>query len=341
MLRVSSTSATSPVARVRYHSGVDEVTTMAAGGSLRAASRAAAIPVTRPGRGRSASQRWSDGPVLADQAGGQARRLQPGQRAASPRMIAAVLAVLASTQLPGGHADRAPARNGGLAGGRVDDVMHAPAAHGPGAHRGARGGQPAGPDRHRLPGRVRPGRVIVGDPHPPAVGRRRPGHRDVPAQADQTTPDPVLAAMQLGAAVRRPCFGRRAPGRAGPRSMSCASRRSRSSRTLRPAGHAGVRGPRPRRPRARRLEHREVTVVPDLLQRLPAGRVHVAVGEPRRAQRGLHQLGEQVADADGRAAGRVQPGQLGVGPEPAAGQVHGGQFGVGDGARVRPAAQAR
>src|SRR6202046_479381 len=32
MLRVSSTSATSPVALVRYHSGVDDVTTMAAGG---------------------------------------------------------------------------------------------------------------------------------------------------------------------------------------------------------------------------------------------------------------------------------------------------------------------
>src|SRR6185437_2691941 len=144
MLAVSRTSATRPVARVRYHRGVEELTTRAIGGP------AAGLPVTgwsggSCGLGRPRVMRPArdglDGPVVPDQAGGQAGLVQPGEGrlAADDRRGAGGVGV---DTAPGGHAHGPPAGPGGLAGGRVDDVMHPAAAHGPRAHRGAGGGQP-------------------------------------------------------------------------------------------------------------------------------------------------------------------------------------------------------
>src|SRR5215831_473766 len=232
MFRVSSTSATRPVARVRYHSGVVEVITRAPGATPPAdsllatagtASTGAVNPVmlcfplasgappaspfplpctafprrsvagsfgpqsrrcrAPPARSCCVGGAWVARPagggfcraVLPDQTGGQAGVAQPGQgrRAPDDRRGAGGVGVDAAAR---GHADRPPAGPGRLAGRRVDDVVHAlAAAPGPGAHGGARGGQPAGADRHRLPWCLRPGRVVVGDPYPPAAAGRRTG----------------------------------------------------------------------------------------------------------------------------------------------------------------------
>jgi hypothetical protein len=63
------------------------------------------------------------------------------------------------------------------------------------------------------------------------------------------------------------------------------------------------------------LRLREIPVVAEPGQRLPAGRVHVAVGDPGRGQGGGQGLGQQRADPDRVALGMVDPPQLGIGPE--------------------------
>src|SRR5258707_12936230 len=92
MLAVSSTSATRPVARVRYQSGVEELITIAPGGTP-AASRvtcrclpfAYAAPPASPfhSLGRAGVVRPAtgglDGPVLPHQASGEAGVTQPRQ----------------------------------------------------------------------------------------------------------------------------------------------------------------------------------------------------------------------------------------------------------------------
>src|SRR5262249_50028400 len=138
MLTVSRTSATRPVARVRYHRGVEELTTRAIGGP------AAGLPVTleRDGEvgGGSCGLGWPrvvrpardgfDGPVVPDQAGGQPGLAQPGEGrlAADDRRGAGRVGVDAA---PGGHAHGPPAGLGGPARGPGRDVMHPAAAPGP------------------------------------------------------------------------------------------------------------------------------------------------------------------------------------------------------------------
>ena len=108
-----------------------------------------------------------------------------------------------------------------------------------------------------------------------------------------STPDSVAAAIRLAQRSAAQALAV-APRSSWAPLVSCTSPRLRSSRTLRQPGTPRVTGAEQRRARARRLEHREVAVIADLLQRLPAGRVHVAVGEPRGAQRRLDELGEQA-----------------------------------------------
>ncbi len=161
MLMVSSTMATRPVARVVYHSGLEPVTTRPR--RWPAPEISWASPRSSP---RSPSGRTS-------RAGSPASLSQPA--AASPRTIAAVLAVLASSAASRRPRSRCASRTrAGLAGGRVDDVVDLAAARRPGPHGGAGGGQAAVGDGHGLARRLRPGGVVVGDPDPPAV-RPAPG----------------------------------------------------------------------------------------------------------------------------------------------------------------------
>src|SRR5262249_42200992 len=173
---------------------------------------------------------------------------------------------------------------------------------------------------------------------PPTLGGRPRGPADPPPEADQA-PRAGLGGNNLRAAVRGPGLGRR------PKVQLRAVRELHQpppavEMHVAPAGYAArPHGPRSRVQaaglRLRGLQEREVAVVADPRQRLPASRVDVAVGEPGRAQRRLDQLSEQLADAGDRAGGRVEPGELGVRPEPAAGQIDGRQLGIGDGAAGR------
>ncbi len=81
-------------------------------------------------------------------------RFESQSRAWGPRMIAAVLAVLASTHDGGGHGHGAPVHRGGQAGARVQDVVQHIAAAPPAPGGGAGRGQPALPDGHHR-GRAR------------------------------------------------------------------------------------------------------------------------------------------------------------------------------------------
>ena len=92
MLAVSRTSATRPVARVRYHRGVVELITRALGGPAAASAALPAFPaagmlITGWGGGSCClGGSWIvwpasgglDGPVMPDQPGGQAGLVQPG-----------------------------------------------------------------------------------------------------------------------------------------------------------------------------------------------------------------------------------------------------------------------
>src|SRR5215472_8190912 len=126
MFRVSSTSEPGPALRVRYHSGVEEVTMMALGATLLATIGPASagigillmlfFPLASQGRSvrsccvvRAGVARPARGglhrPVPPDQAGGQARVPQPGQgrRAPDDRRRTGGVGVDAAAR---GHADR-------------------------------------------------------------------------------------------------------------------------------------------------------------------------------------------------------------------------------------------
>src|ERR1700733_8237709 len=86
--------------------------------------------VARPAGGR------FDGAVVPDEPGGQPEVMQPVERRRAPDdgCGAGDVGVRARASR---DADRTPARPGRLAGGRVDDVVHATSAYGPGADRRA------------------------------------------------------------------------------------------------------------------------------------------------------------------------------------------------------------
>ena len=70
--------------------------------------------------------------------------------AASPRTIAAVLAVLASTHVAAATLTVRQTSAAGSTAARVDDVVHVRLAGAPAAHRRARGGEAAAGQRDRL-----------------------------------------------------------------------------------------------------------------------------------------------------------------------------------------------
>ncbi len=83
----------------------------------------------------------------------------------------------------------------------------------------------------------------------------------------------------------------------------------------------------------------EVPVVTEPDQALPAGGIHVPVGDFGRLQGDGQRFREERADRDRVAVGVVDPAELGIGAEPRAGHVHrvqlGGEQVAGQGQRVR------
>jgi hypothetical protein len=153
------------------------------------------------------------------------------------------------------------------------------------------------------------GRVdqIIEDPDPPAASGRLPGHPDVPAEVDQH------AAAHGGGDPGRGPVGRQ---RLGGRAQVEHDRRGHSDGAPFGVQFHGLPAGRGRRCRGQAggvpPGLREVTVVAELGQRLPAGRVHVAVGDPGGGQRRCQGLRQQRADPHRVAAGVVDPPQLGI-----------------------------
>ena len=152
-----------------------------AGGGERALMRRVRSSVAR---GQPA--RWRTVPSARDQPARQTQRGQPARPRASPRTIAAVLAMLASRHEPAAtltvrqHDRRRPA------GGRVDQVMGIVRSRSASAARSCS----RWPGRRccsviHCPGASTAGAMVVGDPHAPAVGGRRAGDGDVAAEADE------------------------------------------------------------------------------------------------------------------------------------------------------------
>ena len=169
--------------------------------------------------------------------------------AASPRTIAAVLAVLASTQVRGGHAHGPPDLGGRGAAARVDDVVHAPSRRrASGARSCSRWRGRRRPARSSGPRRVASLRwsSVTRIGQPPAG--RWAGQRDVAAEIDERAGAGRRRARGARSGRRRaPSRSRRGRSR---RPRGCAPcRRARSSRTrCQPAaGTMRMRGACPRR----------------------------------------------------------------------------------------------
>ena len=97
-------------------------------------------------------------------------------------------------------------------------------------------------------------------------------------------------------------------------------------------GHGRARAGDPTVAGSRR-QRREVAVVAERDQRLPDGRIDVAVGQPRGAQRDRHRLEQHRPDVDRRARRRVDRRQLGVVAESRARPVEVGDDPLDDGRR--------
>ena len=239
-----------------------------------------------------------------------------------PRTTAAVLAVLASTQLA---AVTVTVRQTGSAGRPVRGSRtwwYAPAAAAPAADRGARGGQAAAVQPDHRPGT--PGAGDVGGPASVSsvsrTGQPPAGTGPAAARSPPTltsTPAPVAAAIAAAARSTASALA------VAPRSSASAGRDAQGAgRAVQLDLLPGAGSGRPGRDgRAVGGQGRVVGVVAGGDQRAAERRVDVAAGLRGRDQRDLDRLGEQGETSDGTAGGGVDRGQLGVVPEPAAGQV--------------------
>ena len=196
----------------------------------------------------------------------------------------------------------------------------------PGADHGTGGSEAAAGDDDRVGRPAARGEAVgarvVSDPDVPAAGGRRAGHPDVPAQVHQDAAAGLRRDALRGAV--------RGQGLGGGTEIEHHAVRDPGGLPQRIEVHGlpargGCHGD-PGRPGAP-ADLRIVPVVAEPDQGLAAGRVHVAVRGPGGGQRDGQGLGEQRADRDRAAGGPVEPGQLGIGPEPGAGGVDGGQLG--------------
>ena len=214
--------------------------------------------------------------------------------------------MFASTHVRGGDADGPPAAVSRCARGRVDDVVELLRAAAPAADGRARRREATGRDRDRLARRIGSRGVVVGDTDRPSAVGRVAGDGDVTPEA------------------RR---GRRHRSRNGSRRLRGrrpAPSRSRRGRARRPPGCGPC--PRPRstltarqpgsgrrcvvrreavRWRVRRVgcQFGEVAVVAEHTEHAAEGRVDVAVGQPRGAQRDVDRVEQQGAGSHRLARG--------------------------------------
>ena len=272
----------------------------------RPASRSAAPARPRPWSGSGTSQ-VTDGPAAASDAAHSrpprdprdAIPSQPTRREGRPsssatrwrraaRTSAAVVAMLASAQLPAATLTVRHVSARGRAGGGVDDVVHHLAVVAPAAHGGARGREAARADRDRLAGSAERSlrwSSVTRICHPP--GGAAPAGGDVPADAHEH-PAAALPSRRPRRRGRRPTLWRSRRGRAltpaGTRTVPLAGEelhrppaRLRAHPHARPPDGLGRRA----RPRPSALEQLEVAVVAGQLERPPDRGVDVAVGERR------------------------------------------------------------
>ena len=245
--------------------------------------------------------------------GGPRARARP--RRHSPRTIAAVLAVLASTQRAGGDADGAPDLGGGQARARVDDVVALGAAGAPAAHRGARRGEPAAASAIVWPRRVA---SLRWSSVTRTASRRRARARRAAMSPPRLTSAPAPGRGVHGA--RAAVGGERLRGRAevdldAGRDVDDAAGAVDARRA--PAG--GGDDAQARRLAAARDDDGEVAVPAERAQRAADGGVDVAVGARGGVAARRERLQQERAGRERRAGRAVEPGELGVVAEAAAG----------------------
>ncbi len=145
--------------------------------------------------------------------------------------------------------------------------------------------------------------MIVGHPHAPAAGGRRPGDGQVAAERhEHAAPSGLergggrpVGSQRLGGRAEVEGHAPREPGSSPPRDRAAPS----ASRGSWPA--AEIRAMRPR------SDHLvEVAVIAERDQRAPHRRVDVAAGQPRRPQRTAHRVEQDRPDPDRRSGGRVK-----------------------------------
>ena len=332
MVPVSSTRATTPVARMVYQTVVEVTASISCTppgrredvGRLPAG--AGAWPAA-PSSGRPAAEEH-DVAVGVDQAG----RHTPGGQVAD-----GVLPPDHGGRGPGvglhagwcGDRHRGPDGGRGLPGPRVHDVVDGPTVAEPGPGSGARGGEPPVDDGHHLVDCGQRRGTLGGDADGPAAPGGGAGHGDVPSQVDQHADT-----EGLGQAGRGP-IGGEGLGRS-PEIDVDADRDGHGAGfgvELDPPPAGGRTGIEPTGP-VSAADLVEVPVVAQLDQRRTDGRVDDARRLGSHAARHLEGFEQERADGD-RTPGAVSlhlP-ELGVGAEPAAGIVDGtelvGQEGEG------------
>ena len=301
-LPVSSTSATAPVPRERYHSAVElepvattaKVTRRWPPGPARANRRhgprnrradtawraAPSAPATRRRRRRERSPPWW--PCSRPRTSRQQRRRSATGRLQAPGRRVEDMVDLAS---PRCHCRTV-----------VLEVASAPVATRP------------------SPRSVRGRGMVVGHPNQPAVSGRRPRAREVPAEVDEHAA-PRGARCGLCAAI-----GRERLRRGAEVEHDACWHADRAGGGI-AIDHAPARSAdRPQRLR-RGADGIEVAVVAGQHERAADRGIDVAVGEARGAQRCPHRLDEQRAHGDRPAARGVDAGELAVGAKAAACQI--------------------
>ena len=231
-----------------------------------------------------------------------------------------------------GHGRRAPRPVRGPPGPRVHDVVQHRAAAAPPPDGDRRGRDRARGQPDELAPRLaarRPPVRLLGHGDRPAVPRRRPGHGDVAAQADQDAArvDPV-ADMAARTARSAP-----SPLAVAPRSSRMPGGSRSSGPSSRTSCQPGAGTGRPRWQLAARADGREVAVVAERDERVPDRRVGQPAGPPGGGQRHPDRLRQAVAEQERPAPGGVQPAQFRIRAEPARLPVQRGQHVIGRGAR--------
>ena len=235
----------------------------------------------------------------------------------SPRTIAAVLAELASTQVPAATLTvrQTSAAGAPLRGSTMWCSSASPGA--PAAHRGARGGEAAAGERDRLALGRGFAAVVVGDADRPAARGGGPGERDVAAEVDERARSGRLVHPRAHSDRRR-APSRWRPGRSR-RPRGCGPCPRAVEPDALPAG--GRDDAHARRLPAARDDDREVGIPAEGAEGAADGRIDVAVRAGRGVERDGERLEQQRAGRERRAGRAVEPRELGVVAEAAAGLV--------------------